>query len=135
MFVVRSRAAGSYDMFLNGVKLAEGRETRESLDRMHRFEGLQLGMHDDRYNQFGPKYYPPKRRALSHARAFDWLGVWSRALGDAEIHALAAAADLPRRSLVAEWQFSDAPDAMGNIPDRVGGLFMHLRRFRAWDAP
>lgn len=135
VFVVRSRAAGSYDMFLNGVKVAEGWETRESLDRMHRFEGLQLGMHDDRYNQFGPKYYPPKRRALSHVRAFDWLGVWSRALGDAEIHALAAAADLPRRSLVAEWQFSDAPDAMGNIPDRVGGLFMHLRRFRAWDAP
>lgn len=135
VFVFRSRASGKFDMFLNGVKVGEGRETNESLDRLHRFEGLQLGFVDDRYNQFGSRYYSLKRRALSHSRSYDWLGVWSRVLGDDEIRSLEADADLPRRSLVAEWQFVDPPDAMGNIADRVGGLVMHLRRFPAWDAP
>lgn len=135
VFVFRSRASGGYDMFLNGVTVGEGSETMESLDRLHRFEGLQLGFVDDRNNQFGPKYYPLKRRALSRPRAYDWLGVWSRVLGDDEIRALQADADLPRRSLVAEWQFADPPDAMGNVADRVGGLLMHLRRFPAWDVP
>ncbi len=135
VFVFRSRVSGSFDVFLNGDKVGEGKETKESLDRLHRFEGLQLGILDDRYNQFGSRYYSIKRRALAPPRAYDWLGVWSRVLGDDEVRALQADADLPRRSLVAEWQFVDPPDAMGNIVDRVGGLFMHMRRFPAWDAP
>lgn len=109
--------------------VVDGRRYRGRLQDWHyRYEGMQWGIVDDRYNHFGPKYHFKDMNILADPRAYAQIAVWTRVLAPDEIRALAGGGIPPAKNLVAYWPLDTLPDAGLNIPDRVRALPLHLRR-------
>ncbi len=109
--------------------IIDGHRFRGHLQDWHyRYEGMQWGIVDDRYNHFGPKYFYGGDNILAGPRAYAQIAVWTRVLAPDEIRALAGGGVPPAKNLVAYWPLDTLPDAGLNIPDRVRALPLHLRR-------
>lgn len=120
------------ELFINGA-----RQLRHSTDVFrygpsHRYEGLLLGLFNDKYNSFGPKPYDDARPLLNSRRILTDFRVWNRTLTDADVATYERGGSIPD-GLVAHWPLDTLPDPDGNYRDLVSGHLMHLWRYRGWE--
>ncbi len=127
---VRSFSTGSTDMFIDGKRIASIPEAMAPVDRGYRFEGMQAGFFNDKYNSL--ENFETFRPALAVKRAISDLAVWDRALSDREVLELARGSDPPARSLVLRAPLDAAQAEGGNFPLTAGAGWMHVRRVRGY---
>lgn len=131
LFVYRSTKDGDADLFLNGGRVGGIAGSDIPVDRNHRFEGIQLGFFNDKFNHFGAKYYPWKHRSLVEPREFRSFAVWDRVLSEGEIMGMAVEELPPEAGLEAYWDFSEK-DLRGGFEDRVRGARMLIKHVEFW---
>ncbi|MBR9976731.1 MAG: LamG domain-containing protein [Bacteroidetes bacterium] len=131
-FIARINASQIMEIHLNGdyITTIESKGLRRGPG--YRYEGLQVGIHQDKYNSFGPKYYDSKVPAIRARRAVSDFRVWNRRISDADIAAYSAGKDTPD-GLVAHWPLDSLPDVNRNFRDRISGHLLHLWRYRGWE--
>lgn len=132
-FVLRADRNGKTEMYLNGVLVVRDTLPTEFADRNHRYEGIQLGFSNDKFNHFGAKHYPWKHESLTRSREFRSLAVYSRLLTDKEVKDMVGRENGSQTGLVAVWEFDGEPDQEGNYVDRVAGMLMHVKWVRVWE--
>jgi hypothetical protein len=131
-FVYRSTSDGKVDFFLNGLLVTYKDVAPDAVGRMHRFEGIQLGFFNDKFNHFGAKYYPWKHRSLVEPREFRSLAVWERALSDQAIANLYRSGNVSQSGLRAFWELSEGFDRGGSVLDKVQGIKLRVKGVRGW---
>jgi hypothetical protein len=119
------------EVIINGLAVASLRSICFSRGPSYRYEGLQIGISNDKYNRFGPKYYDQCRPPLLRTLAVRDYSVWKKRLSMTEIQRYVRG-ELPRDRLAAHWPLNTLPDSNGNLHDTEGGHLMHLWRYLAW---
>ena len=130
--VARIDAKQNLELFVNGSRVLVQSDNQFRRGPSYRYEGLQLGIFNDKYNDFGPKPYDHARALLRTRRAVADFRVWDRRISDAAVAAYERGAATPD-GLVAHWPLDTLPDADGNCRDAVGGHLMHLWKYRGWE--
>ena len=130
--VLRVRRDRVVDYFVNGALVFSMRQPPQLVDWHVRFDGMQLGWFDDKYNVFTACYIDSQRPKLMPQRTFADLRIWNRCLTDTEVASLSnPSAPLPRDP-VCDWQLQ-SPDVNRNFYDRIQKLPMHIRAVRGWE--
>lgn len=130
--VARIDREQNLELFLNGERILRHSTTEFRRGPSHRYEGLQLGILNDKYNNFGPKPYDGARPLLRTRRALADFRVWKRRLTDDDVAAYERGSSVPD-GLVAHWPLDTLPDDRGNYRDLVGGFLMHVWRYGGWE--
>ena len=130
--VVRIDREQNLELFVNGARQLRHSTGVFRYGPSHRYEGLLLGLFNDKYNSFGPKPYDHARPLLRTRRALTDFRIWARRISDDDIAAYERGGPTPD-GLVAHWPLDTLPDPDGNYRDRVGGHLMHLWRYKGWE--
>lgn len=120
------------ELFTNGRKVSTLWHAEFARGPGYRYEGLQLGIHNDKYNNFGPKYYDRCVPQLRTRKTFTDFRVFNKRISDSAVAAYTRGEATPD-GLVAHWPLDAGPDANFNYHDRIGGHIMHVWRYYGWD--
>lgn len=130
--VARVNRAHELELFINGKFVAKMTNASFRAGPSYRYEGLQIGMYNDKYNNFGHQAITYVHEELRHPRIVADFRVWRRTLTDADVASYERGASVPD-GLAAHWPLDTLPDPDGNYRDVAGGHLMHLWRYRAWE--
>jgi hypothetical protein len=131
-FVCRIDEQQNLVAFMNGTFLPTTSSPMLRRGPSYRYEGLEIGIYNDKYNNFGSKSYDDAYPRLRKRRAVTDFRVWNRRISDAAIAAYERGEATPE-GLVARWPLDTLPDRNGNYRDRVNGHILHLWRYPVWE--
>jgi hypothetical protein len=120
------------ELFLNGMKTSTLWHADFMRGPGHRYEGVQLGLYNDKYNSFGPKYYDRMVPQLRASKTLADFRVYNTRVTDTAVAAYTRGDPTPD-GLVAHWPLDTLPDANFNYHDRIGGHILHVWRYYGWD--
>ncbi len=129
--IVRIDRRQHAEFILNGVSVYTLSSNEFARGPTYRYEGLQIGIYNDKYNNFGPKYYDECRPMLLRTLAVRDFSVWRKRLTLDEIQSIERG-KLPRDQLAAHWPLDGQPDSDNNFRDDISGHVLHLWRYPAW---
>lgn len=131
-FVCRIDEQQNLEAFMNGSFVLTSSSPSLRRGPSYRYEGLEIGIYNDKYNNFGSKSYDDAYPRLRKRRAVTDFRVWNRRISDAAISAYERGGATPE-GLVAHWPLDALPDRDGNYRDRVNGHLLHLWRYPVWE--
>lgn len=131
-FVCRIDRNQVAEIFVNGTFVSSMTSDEFKRGPSYRYEGLQVGIVNDKYNVFGTDAYNSSFPSLRQRKTVTDFRVWKRRLTDRDIAAFECGESIPD-GLAAHWPLDGFPDAAGNYHDRVRGHLLHLWRYRGWE--
>lgn len=131
-FVCRFDETQTLEYFINGAQVMSTSTPELQRGPSYRYEGLQIGIYNDKYNNFGPKSFDSMHPQLRSRRTVGDFRVWNRRISDAAVAAYERG-DAAPDGLVAHWPLDGGPDPDNNYRDRVRGHLLHLWRYRVWE--
>ncbi len=131
-FVGRVSRAQEMDVFVNGSFVLTCTDGQFQWGSAYRYEGLQVGIFNDKYNNFGPKYFDSSYPERRMGKTVSDFRVWKRRITDEMVAAFEHGDPTPD-GLVAHWPLDALPDRNGNYADLVAGHLLHVWRYPAWE--
>ncbi|MFZ1729085.1 MAG: LamG-like jellyroll fold domain-containing protein [Bacteroidota bacterium] len=131
-FVGRIDEKQEMEVFINGALTCTITDDFLRRGPSYRYEGLEIGIFHDKYNNFGPKYYDGGIFEHHMKKAVTDFRVWNRRISDEAIAAYERGAPTPD-GLVAHWPLTSLPDNNNNYTDAINGHLLHLWRYRGWE--